>query len=51
MLYDFHHATNQSFCKDDKAAGLNLAPDFVDTGMIIIDKDNVDFFLDFNYYD
>lgn len=49
ICYDFRHGKKTAFSNDDAAANMVLAPQFVDTGSLVINKDNVDMFLDFNY--
>lgn len=51
ICYDFNHGSKSAFSNDDGAAGLQIAPSFIDTGALIINQDNVDLFLDFNYAD
>lgn len=45
MLYDYVHEAN-SFSNDDKAAGISTIPAYVDTGLILVDKDNIKYFVD-----
>ena len=49
ICYDYRHGAKNAFSDDDEAAGLVLAPSFVDTGAIIINGDNVDKFVGFSY--
>ena len=51
LLYDFHHGSKRAFSNDDTAANILLAPSFIDTGVLIINKDNVEKFVNFKYYD
>lgn len=48
FLYDYNH-DKLLFCKDNKKAGVVTIPSFVDTGYVVIKKDNVDYFIDFKY--
>lgn len=43
FLYDYNH-NNLKLVSDSKAAGISPLPSFVDTGAIIITKENVSFF-------
>ncbi|MPN31615.1 hypothetical protein SDC9_179089 [bioreactor metagenome] len=43
FLYDYNH-NNLKLVSDSKAAGISPLPTFVDTGAIVITKDNVSFF-------
>lgn len=43
FLYDYNH-NNLKLVSDSKAAGISPLPSFVDTGAIVITKDNVSFF-------
>ena len=45
MLYDYVHGFN-SFSLDDKAAGISTIPARVDTGLVLVDKNNISFFLE-----
>ncbi len=49
LCYDYNHGAKNAFSDDDAAAGLVIAPSFVDTGALIINKDNVDKFASFSY--
>ena len=49
ILFDYRHGSKQAFSNDDATAGMVIAPQFIDTGALVINKDNVDFFLDFSY--
>ncbi len=49
ILYDYRHGSKQAFSNDDTEAGMVIAPSFIDTGSLIINQDNVDYFLDFSY--
>lgn len=49
LCYDYNHGAKNAFSNDDAAAGLVIAPSFVDTGALIINKDNVDKFASFSY--
>ncbi|MEA4964338.1 MAG: substrate-binding domain-containing protein [Oscillospiraceae bacterium] len=51
FCYDYNHGAKNAFSADDAAAGLNVAPSFVDTGALIINKNNVDKFVGFSYVD
>jgi len=44
MLYDYNH-NNVKFTDDDKAAGITPIPPEITTGLIIVNKDNVDLML------
>ena len=44
LLYDFVNQSN-SFCKDDAKANVSTVPVRVDTGLILITKDNIDMFV------
>lgn len=43
MLFDYVHKSN-SFSNDDKAAGISTIPAKVDTGLILVDKNNIKYF-------
>lgn len=43
MLYDYHHMAN-TFSADDAAAGISTIPYWVDTGLILVNKDNIQYF-------
>ena len=49
FCYDYKHGAKNAFSADDGAAGLVIAPSFVDTGALIINKDNVEKFVGFSY--
>lgn len=49
ICYDFRHGSKKAFSNDDAAASMVIAPTFVDTGALIINKDNVEKFLGFSY--
>jgi ribose transport system substrate-binding protein len=51
LCYDYNHGAKNAFSADDSAAGLVIAPSFVDTGALIINKNNVDNFVGFSYAD
>lgn len=51
ICYDYNHGSKQAFSSDDIAANMVIAPSFVDTGALIINKDNVDKFAGFSYAD
>lgn len=51
LCYDYQHGAKNAFSADDAAAELVIAPDFIDTGALIINKDNVDKFVGFSYAD
>ena len=51
FCYDYRHGAKNAFSADDGVAGLVIAPSFVDTGALIINKDNVDKFVGFSYAD
>ncbi len=51
ICYDFNHGPKSAFSNDDMVANLLVAPNFVDTGSLVINQENVDYFLDFNYAD
>jgi len=44
LLYDYVNKSN-SFSKDDAKANVSTVPVRVDTGLILITKDNIDMFL------
>ena len=43
MLFDYVHKEN-SFTKDDAAAGISTVPAYINTGLILVDKSNIKFF-------
>lgn len=45
MLYDYVHQSN-TFSKDDKAGGISTIPQYVNTGLIMVDKNNIQYFVD-----
>ena len=49
ICYDYKHGSKKAFSNDDAAANMVIAPSFVDTGSLIINKDNVDKFVGFSY--
>lgn len=49
ILFDYRHGSKQAFSNDDATANMVIAPSFIDTGALVINQDNVDFFLDFTY--
>lgn len=49
LCYDFNHGAKNAFSADDAAAGLVIAPSFIDTGVLIINQKNVDKFVGFSY--
>lgn len=49
LCYDYRHGAKNAFSADDAAAGMVIAPSFIDTGALIINKDNVDMFAGFSY--
>lgn len=49
ILFDYRHGSKKAFSNDDAVANMVIAPSFIDTGALIINQDNVDFFLDFSY--
>lgn len=49
VCYDYQHGSKNAFSNDDAAAGLTLEPSNIDTGSLIINKDNVDKFIGFSY--
>ena len=49
LCYDFNHGAKNAFSADDAAANLVIAPSFIDTGALIINKDNVEKFVGFSY--
>lgn len=49
FCYDYRHGATNAFSANDAEAGLVIAPSFVDTGALIINKDNVDKFVGFSY--
>jgi ribose transport system substrate-binding protein len=49
ICYDFQHGSKKAFSNDDASANIVIAPSFVDTGSLIINKDNVDKFIGFSY--
>lgn len=51
ICYDYNHGAKNAYCADDEAANMVIAPSFVDTGSLIINKDNVDNFVGFSYVD
>lgn len=51
FCYDYKHGAKNAFSADDASAGLVIAPSFVDTGALIINKDNVEKFVGFSYAD
>ena len=51
FCYDYRHGAKNAFSADDAAAGMVIAPSFVDTGALIINAGNVDKFVGFSYAD
>ena len=51
FCYDYKHGAKNAFSADDAAAGMVIAPSFVDTGALIINAGNVDKFVGFSYAD
>ena len=51
FCYDYRHGAKNAFSADDAAAGMVIAPSFVDTGALIINAANVDKFVGFSYAD
>ena len=51
ICYDYHHGSNNAYSSDDAKAGMVIAPDRVDCGALVINKDNVEDFIDFTYVD
>ena len=51
FCYDYKHGAKNAFSADDAAAGMVIAPSFVDTGALIINASNVDKFVGFSYAD
>ena len=51
FCYDYKHGAKNAFSADDAAAGMVIAPSFVDTGALIINAQNVDKFVGFSYAD
>ena len=51
ILFDYRHGSKAAFSNDDVTAGMVIAPQFIDTGALVINQDNVDYFLDFTYAD
>lgn len=51
ICYDFNHGSKHAFSNDDTVANMVIAPEAIDTGALIINSDNVDYFLDFSYVD
>ena len=51
FCYDYRHGAKNAFSADDAAAGMVIAPSFVDTGALIINGSNVDKFVGFSYAD
>ena len=51
FCYDYRHGAKNAFSADDAAAGMVIAPSFVDTGALIINASNVDKFVGFSYAD
>lgn len=51
FCYDYRHGATNAFSADDAAAGMVIAPSFVDTGALIINASNVDKFVGFSYAD
>lgn len=49
FCYDYHHSAKNAFSADDASADLVIAPSFVDTGALIINKANVEKFVGFSY--
>jgi len=49
LCYDYNHGAKNAFSDDDAAANLVIAPSYIDTGVLIINKDNVDKFVGFSY--
>ena len=49
FCYDYKHGAKNAFSADDAAAGMVIAPSFVDTGALIINADNVEKFVGFSY--
>ena len=49
ILFDYRHGSKSAFSNDDATAGMVVAPQFIDTGALVINQSNVDFFLDFSY--
>ena len=51
FCYDYKHGAKNAFSADDAAAGMVIAPSFVDTGALIINAANVEKFVGFSYAD
>ena len=51
FCYDYRHGAKNAFSADDAAAGMVIAPSFVDTGALIINAANVEKFVGFSYAD
>lgn len=49
FCYDYNHGAKNAFSSDDASADLVIAPSFVDTGALIINKANVEKFVGFSY--
>lgn len=49
ICYDYRHGSKKAFSLDDVAANMVIAPSFVDTGSLIINKNNVEQFIGFSY--
>lgn len=51
ICYDYNHGAKNAYSSDDAAAGMVIAPDTVNCGVLIIDQENVDKFMGFSYVD
>lgn len=51
IMYDYNHGPKDAYSADDASAGLVLAPDTVNCGVLVINKDNVDKFMGFKFYE
>lgn len=51
ICYDYNHGPKNAYATDDAAAGMVIAPDRVNCGALVINKDNVEQFVDFSYVD
>lgn len=51
ICYDYKHGPKDAYSADDAAAGLVLAPDTVNCGVLVINKDNVEKFMGFKFLD
>lgn len=48
ILYDYNHS-NIELSVDDKAAGITGVPQYVDVGSLVINQENVEYFIDYKY--